>query len=256
MNGMDVERVLGWLEEAAQMLRDSLQEEREISQKTGALDLVTDMDRRIEQFLVRNIREFYPGDRILGEEGTGDRVEDLAGRVWILDPIDGTMNFIKQKENFAVMIAVVENGVGKCGFIYDVMRSRLIWGGPEIGVYYNGHPLPPWQDQELKDSLVAINWQMFADNVSNVKALAWGSCGVRIQSCAGTEFIHLLLGKQSVYVSKLAPWDYAAGRILCETVGIRCSTIEGGSLGWLESIKGVFATPRAYESAIQILNKQ
>lgn len=256
MNDLDVERVLGWLEEAAQMLRDSFQEEREISQKTGPLDLVTDMDRRIEQFLVHNIRKFYPGDRVLGEEGTGDRVEDLADRVWILDPIDGTMNFIKQQENFAVMIAVVENGIGKCGFIYDVMRNRLIWGGPEIGLYYNGHPLKPLQDNELKDSLVAINWKMFADNDSNVKTLAWGSCGVRIQSCAGMEFIQLLLGKQSVYVSKLAPWDYAAGRILCETAGIRCSTIEGDSLGWLESIKGVFATPRAYKSAIPILNEQ
>ncbi|GJM76573.1 hypothetical protein HMSSN036_87890 [Paenibacillus macerans] len=58
-------------------------------------------------------------------------MEDLAGRIWILDPIDGTMNFIKQKENFAVMIAVVEDGIGKCGFIYDVMRSRLVWGGPK-----------------------------------------------------------------------------------------------------------------------------
>ncbi|WP_044481972.1 inositol monophosphatase family protein [Paenibacillus antibioticophila] len=256
MNDLDVSRVLAWLETAAQMLRDSFQEEREISQKTGNLDLVTDMDRRIEQFLVSNIREFYPEDRILGEEGTGDQVVEMSGRVWILDPIDGTMNFIKQQENFAIMVAVVENGAGKCGFIYDCMRERLIWGGPDMGLYYNGQPLQPPQDQELKDSLVAINWQMFADNVSNVQALAWGSCGVRIQSCAGTEFIHLLLGKQSVYVSKLAPWDYAAGRILCEAAGLRCSTIEGAPLAWLESIRGVFATPRAYESAIRFLNTQ
>lgn len=256
MNDLDVSQVLVWLETAAEMLRNSFQEEREISQKASNLDLVTDMDRKVEQFLVSRIRELYPQDRILGEEGTGDQVDDMSGRVWILDPIDGTMNFIKQQENFAIMIAVVEDGVGKCGFIYDCMRERLIWGGPDMGLYYNGQPLQPPQDHELKDSLVAINWQMFANNACNVQALAWGSCGVRIQSCAGTEFIHLLLGKQAVYVSKLAPWDYAAGAILCKAAGLRYSTIEGAPLSWLQSIRGVFATPRAYESAMDLLNTQ
>lgn len=126
MQPINTQAVLDWIGEAGEMLRASLEEVREITEKQGALDLVTDMDRKVEQFLVGRIRQFHPEDRILGEEGTGDTVEDVQGRVWILDPIDGTMNYIKQKENFAVMLAVVEDGAGKYGFIYDVVRDRLI----------------------------------------------------------------------------------------------------------------------------------
>ncbi|MFP4975691.1 inositol monophosphatase family protein [Paenibacillus sp. CN-4] len=253
MQPIHTQAVLDWIREAGEMLRASLEEVREITEKQGALDLVTDMDRKVEQFLVGRIRQFHPEDRILGEEGTGDTVEDVQGRVWILDPIDGTMNYIKQKENFAVMLAVVEDGAGKYGFIYDVVRDRLIWGGPEQGVLYNGEPLPPLRDEALKEGLVAVNWQMFANNTANVQELAWNSCGVRIQSCAGTEFLHLLLGKTSLYVSKLAPWDYAAGKILCETRGLVSSTLAGEPLGWLEPVRAVFGAPHAHAAALEIL---
>lgn len=253
MKDLDEKQILEWIAEAGRMLRESLAEEREVSEKSGALDLVTDMDRKIEQFLVSRIRESYPADQILGEEGTGDQVVDMHGRVWILDPIDGTMNFIKQQENFAIMVAVVEEGVGRFGFIYDVMRERLVWGGPETGVFYNGQLLPPLKNPELKDSLVAINWQMFGENVFNVKDVAWNSCGVRIQSCAGMEFIQLLLGKQAVYISKMAPWDFAAGKILCEARGLLCSTIRGEPLKWLEPVQAVFGEPRAYQAALKLM---
>ena len=69
-----------------------------IETKSNAADLVTNMDREIEQFLIGKIKETFPHHHILGEEGYGDEVTSSDGVVWLIDPIDGTMNFVHQKE--------------------------------------------------------------------------------------------------------------------------------------------------------------
>ncbi len=71
----------------------------------------------------------------MAEEEGCNQLSDLDGRVFIIDPIDGTLNFVIEGENFCIMLAVYESGVGKLGFIYDVMRNELFWGGKGIGVY-------------------------------------------------------------------------------------------------------------------------
>ena len=71
----------------------------------------------------------------MAEEEGYNQLADLDGRVFIIDPIDGTLNFVIEGENFCIMLAVYESGVGKLGFIYDVMRNELFWGGKGIGVY-------------------------------------------------------------------------------------------------------------------------
>lgn len=73
-----------------------------VDQKTGRKDLVTTVDKSNEQMLVKAIRSIDPAARILGEEGFGDVIQDMHGHVWFIDPIDGTMNFVMQKNRFAV----------------------------------------------------------------------------------------------------------------------------------------------------------
>lgn len=97
---------------------------------------MTNIDKQVEKYLVTQIKQTFPGSRVLGEEG--DRDQDLAtyqGLVWIIDPLDGTLNFVKQKDHFASMLAVYENGHEKLGYILDVINDKLYWGGPESGVF-------------------------------------------------------------------------------------------------------------------------
>ncbi len=96
-----------------------------IETKSNAADLVTNMDREIEQFLIGKIKETFPHHHILGEEGYGDEVTSSDGVVWLIDPIDGTMNFVHQKRNFAISIGIYENGIGKIGLIYDPVHDEL-----------------------------------------------------------------------------------------------------------------------------------
>src|SRR5690606_6688741 len=82
-----------WIKEAGENIKKSFSKSLTIQTKSNANDLVTDIDKATEQFLIRKIKEIYPEHRILGEEGFGDEIKDVKGILWIIDPIDGTMNF-------------------------------------------------------------------------------------------------------------------------------------------------------------------
>lgn len=87
-----------WIRDAGEFLMASMEKALIIETKSNAADLVTNMDREIEQFLIGKIKETFPNHNILGEEGYGDEVSSSDGVVWLIDPIDGTMNFVHQKE--------------------------------------------------------------------------------------------------------------------------------------------------------------
>lgn len=87
-----------WIRDAGERLMASMKKALIIETKSNAADLVTNMDREIEQFLIGKIKETFPHHHILGEEGYGDEVTSSDGVVWLIDPIDGTMNFVHQKE--------------------------------------------------------------------------------------------------------------------------------------------------------------
>ena len=94
--------------------------------------------------------EHGPNGQGLRRRGFGDKLTSLDGRVWIVDPIDGTMNFVKQHDNFAMMIGIYQDGEGKLGFIYDVMNDVLYAGGPAVGgVWAN--------DQQISAPLFALS---------------------------------------------------------------------------------------------------
>jgi len=109
--------------EAGRRIREAFSYNLVIETKSGANDLVTNIDRETELFFIDQIKAFNPAHKILGEEGMGEKVESLDGVVWIIDPIDGTMNFVKQHRHFMISIGIFINGVGKLGYIFDVMRE-------------------------------------------------------------------------------------------------------------------------------------
>ena len=113
--------------DAGAYLKAHLADDLEISEKTHFDDLVTNLDREVQDAIIAKIQETFPDDHILAEEN--DVRHDINdGNVWVLDPIDGTTNFIVQKDNFAVMLAYYESGIGKLGIILDVMNDNLYWG--------------------------------------------------------------------------------------------------------------------------------
>lgn len=247
--------VKGWLRESRDNVLRKIDTRLTVNTKTSRRDLVTNIDKQNEKFLVAKIREFDPDAQILGEEGFGDKVTSSEGRVWIIDPIDGTMNFVKQRNHFAIMIALYQDGVGELGYILDVIGNRLLSGGPKLGVFDNGRPLAPIENTTLKDGLIGLSGPMVLNNDFNMVDIAEKSLGMRIYGSAGIDIISVLRGELVGYISYLKPWDFGAGKILCETAGLEITAIDGGQLGMLSSTAVLLATRNAHRDVLTIVGK-
>jgi len=146
-----------WVKEAGSFIKKSFPQTLNVQTKSNPNDLVTNIDQETEKFFIEKIKESFPDHKILGEEGFGDKIESLDGVVWIIDPIDGTMNFIHQQRNFAISLAIYCDGVGEIGLIYDVVHDELYHARLGKGAFMNNMPLPKLEQTEVKEAIVALN---------------------------------------------------------------------------------------------------
>ncbi len=212
--------------EAGDFLRQHLHDDLHIETKEHFTDLVTNLDKQVQEQLTEKILSRYPDDVIYGEE-SDDRLPLKEGKVWVIDPIDGTANFVAQKADFAVLLAYFEEGVGQFGLIYDVMADKLYHGGGQFPVYENDRLLPVAVDKPLTQSLIGINTGLYAQNISGLADLANQMLGTRSYGSAGLSFSHVLSGRLLIHVSYLFPWDYAAAAILGQSLGYSLIGLDG-----------------------------
>src|SRR5699024_17209 len=192
-------------------------------------------DKKTEKFINTRIKEAYPEATIVSEEGYGDLVKDMSGLVFFVDPIDGTMNFVKRGDDFASMIGVYIDGEPLIGAIIDVMDNEIYHGGKEIGLFIDQTPIDIPKNLPLIEGLVDISAPMALANKFDVQEVVKKSSGLRVYGSAGIIFGHLLTGKEVMYMSYLAPWDLAAGRVLCEAAGMSVVSIDDSPINMLES---------------------
>lgn len=107
----------------------------------GPLDLVTVADRAVEALIVERLRRDFPEDGILGEEGA--TVPGSSGRIWVIDPIDGTFNFVRGSKDWAVSIGLWQDGQPVAGIVHAPVQSLTLTGGRAAPPRMNGKPLPP-----------------------------------------------------------------------------------------------------------------
>ncbi|MQS88379.1 inositol monophosphatase family protein [Companilactobacillus mishanensis] len=224
---------------------------KSVATKSGRNDLVTNFDKSTEKSVVQTIKENYPDAVIVSEEGYGDTPDSMDGLVFFVDPIDGTMNFVKRRDDFASMIGVYLDGKPYVGAIIDVMNKKIYHGGPEIGVYENEHKLENPENLELSQGLVDISGPMVLANKFNTQKVVHHSSGIRIFGSAGIVFKHLVTGKEVMYMSYLAPWDLAAGRVLCESMGLSVVGVDGTPVNMLKSQVVIAGTQKVVSEVLE-----
>lgn len=245
-----------WVMEAGDKIRDSFTETLNIQTKSNPNDLVTNIDKEIEQFFINKIRKTFPNHRILGEEGFGDEVNNLDGVVWIIDPIDGTMNFIHQQRNFAISLGVYENGIGKIGIIYDVAHGELYHAITGKGAFMNDTELPPLNKVTVKESIIALNatWVMENHRIDHnlLIPLVKEARGTRSYGTAALEMVFVATGRVDAYISmRLSPWDVAAGSVIIEELGGVVTNLRGNKLDFLSKDSLLVAKPGLHQSIIK-----
>ncbi|WP_223804499.1 inositol monophosphatase family protein [Lactococcus kimchii] len=238
-----------WVRDAGNFLKENLAEPVEITEKTRYDDLVTNFDHEVQEKLVKNIFHHFPNDKILAEEDEEKiKFSKELPHLWIIDPIDGTTNFIVQKDNFAIMLAYYEFGVGKFGLILDVMKDKLYWCDSHKA-FCNQKELE-FKPHKLKHSLLGVNSHMYRTNSGGLQDLSSHTLGVRIVGSAGISYTQLLEGKITAYFSNLQPWDYAAGSIIAERIGYITLNL-AGEKPQFNCREKVFTAPKTLISEIQ-----
>jgi myo-inositol-1(or 4)-monophosphatase len=244
-----------WVMEAGDKIRDSFTKTLNIQTKSNPNDLVTNIDKEIEQFFINKIRNTFHNHRIFGEEGVGDEVSNLDGIVWIIDPVDGTMNFIHQQRNFAISLAVYENGIGKIGLIYDVAHGELYHAIKCKGAFMNDAPLPRLSKSSVKEAIIALNatWVMENHRIDHnlLIPLVKEARGTRSYGTAALEMVFVATGRVDAYISmRLSPWDVAAGAIIIEELGGVVTNLRGENLDFLSKDSLLAAKPGLHETII------
>lgn len=245
-----------WVREAGENIRKSFESTLSIQYKSNPNDLVTNMDKEIEQFFIKKIKENYPDHRILGEEGYGDEVNSLEGVIWIIDPIDGTMNFVHQQRNFAISIGIYGDGVGYIGLIYDVVHNELYHAIKGEGAYMNDLLLPQLDKVKIEEAILGINPVWITENPridhTLIAPIVKRVRGTRSYGSAAIECAYVASGRLDAYMTmRLAPWDFAAGLILIEEVGGSMSTMNGNKLDMLKKTSIFVGEKQLHETILK-----
>ncbi|KOS60209.1 inositol monophosphatase family protein [Lysinibacillus agricola] len=247
--------VLIWLEEAANMIRESFTEQLIIETKSNFSDLVTNMDKSVQNFFIQKIMEYYPTHQILGEESAEQFKDTNREHVWVIDPIDGTANFVKQQDHFCILISYYENDIGKLGYIYDVMNKNLYYAIENAGVFLNNSKLPTPPAISLQEGLVSIDVRNWYGKAS-LERLATEAFDIRYFGCGGIDSIHVITGKFAAFAASIAgPWDIAAQRIFAKELGLCVSKFDGSDVNYLKGGNWVISNKAAYEDLLTIVKE-
>jgi fructose-1,6-bisphosphatase/inositol monophosphatase family enzyme len=186
----------------------------------GPNDLVTAADIESEKLLTAGLTELLPGSVVVGEEATyaDPRVMDrLAGEapVWILDPVDGTLNFAKGDEGFAVIVALAHRGRTVQGWILDPVGDHIAVAEAGRGAWLDGARLHVNNDRPIGD-MTGVVW----GGSAAIKAIKPRVREVVIRGSAGRAYMALAGGQLDfLHARKLFPWDHAAGALMMREAG-------------------------------------
>jgi myo-inositol-1(or 4)-monophosphatase len=214
---------------------------KEMDGKVTGYNLVTEADVASERAIVDVIRRSFPGHAVLGEElNGGDGVSDAvlgARDLWIVDPIDGTNNYVHGVPHFGVSVAYYRGGEAACGVMGNPSRNEWFLTSRGEGAYKDGTRVHVNANPRLEEALVAFGHYydrggMMDATFSAVRDLLLREIhGVRRMGAATLDLAYVAIGHFAAYFEyELAPWDFAAGRLFVEEAGGRVTDGRGAPL--------------------------
>lgn len=222
--------------EAGILLRDFVQRPLNLDSKTSSIDLVTEADRQSEALIVSRLREYFPADAIVGEEGGDYAAENdsVNSFRWFIDPLDGTVNFAHRLPHFSISMALVNpNNQPVIGVIYDPMHNECFTAVQGHGAFLNGVRLHVSATEKLAQSLLVTGfsydtWANPDNNVEQFGDFMVRTQGVRRLGSAALDMAYVAAGRLDGYwEQKLQQWDVMAGVLLVKEAGGKVTDYHG-----------------------------
>jgi myo-inositol-1(or 4)-monophosphatase len=232
----------------------------------GPGDVVTEADHLSEELIIAAIRAQFPDDAIVAEEsgehrsggGKGVHAADGAERAWIIDPLDGTVNYANGVPFFCVSIGFVQGGKAAAGVVYDPTRNELFSAVAGGGARLDGQPIALPAKEQLSDSLISLGlpWRAYR---RREHALRRATRVSRDLGSAALALAYVANGRFDIYVQlrSLSNWDVAAAGLIAEEGGARVTDGSGGP--WLDlgrasrAVSIVAASPRHHAAVLELL---
>jgi myo-inositol-1(or 4)-monophosphatase len=197
----------------------------------GRYDFASEVDRNAETEIVRELRRSFPKDAILAEESGAS---GTARYTWVIDPLDGTHNYLRGFPHFSISIALLDKGEPMHGVIYDPLRDELFTATRGAGAFLNDRRMRVGSRLGLAGALLGTGFpyrqrEHLPAHLDMVRALLVEGEDLRRTGSAALDLAYVACGRLDAYFEMgLKPWDYAAGQLLVREAGGRCVDFTGG----------------------------
>ena len=224
----------------------------------GPNDFVSEVDRAAEQAIIETLLEAYPGHGILAEESGREHGARHSEFTWIIDPLDGTTNFLHGFPVYAVSIALAHRGAVQQAVVYDPTRNDLFYASRGRGAFLNDKRLRVSKRTRLSDSLVGTGFPFrkgdnFKRYVKMFEEIMQSCAGLRRPGAAALDLCYVAAGwYDGFFETGLNPWDVAAGSLIITEAGGLVGNFTGES-DFLYQREVVAGNPKVYGQLVQIL---
>lgn len=228
MNIAYAAQVSAILRQAGDMIRNHMFSD--VRDKGDQANLVTDMDVTVQKFLIEKLSEILPGSGFLAEED--DVHEETDGFLWVIDPIDGTTNYIYDYRHSAISVALLEHHEAVFGVVYDPYLDEMFIAAKGQGAYRNDERICV-SKRELASSLIMCGTtpyeKEFAQETFDImRRMFLAGKDIRRSGSAVLDLCYVACGRvDGFYEQRLSPWDYAAGVLLILEAGGKIVTLDG-----------------------------
>lgn len=234
-----------WLEfgiqlatQAGHMMKTASGQNTSVEEKSCPTDLVTETDKAVEAFIFSQVKNKFPQHKTIGEESTGDDSHQLTDDpTWIIDPVDGTMNFVHTFPFCCVSIGITYKKEPVVGIVYSPFLDKLYTAIRGFGARCNGKPIHVRPSKSLKDALVVVEIGSDQDKnrceavCANIQALAWKCHGLRALGSAALNICSVASGHADAYFEfGLHCWDMAGSAVIASEAGATVVDTKGGPL--------------------------
>lgn len=225
----------------------------------GLADFVTKVDMGVQEFLRPRLKALYPDVQFMSEEQDNSQI-DFSGKVWVLDPIDGTTNLIHDYKMSAVSLAMVDNGVPVLGIVYNPFTEELFSAGKGTGAYLNGNKIRVSNASKLIDSLISVGTSPYRKDLANenfelIKRLFVASEDIRRGGSAALDLCYIACGRTDGFFERnLKPWDYSAGIVIVREAGGIVTDMQNGEPSYQVPSDITASNGKIHAEMINLLN--
>jgi myo-inositol-1(or 4)-monophosphatase len=220
------------VKKAAAFVRERHENRKDlVIEEKGKQNFVTEVDRKAEQILVAGLSELLPEAGFIAEEGTSTKRGETLN--WVIDPIDGTTNFIHGVFPFAISVGLTEHDVVVAGIVYEFGLDEFFYAWKGGGAWLNGKKIGVSEVSSIEQALIATgfpytNFKYLEEFMQSMDYFMKNSHGLRRLGSAATDIAYVACGRyDGFYEYGLHPWDIAAGILLVNEAGGKTSDFRG-----------------------------